>query len=338
MTRARFLQYLAGWALFFMALPLRAFSGVRVRPVNDMAPRFTVPEGATLPITPVKDFYVEDISGVPAKVKQGTAGWTLHISGQVQKPLTLSPEDFKQRKQVTRIITLSCIGNPVGGHAIGNAEWRGVLLSSLLKEAGVDDSAEWLTFHGADGYHETLPLSEAMKPSGLLATHMNGKPLTRDHGRPVRLLIPGLYGIKQVKWITRMEVTSDWRAGYWHEKGWSREARVQVFSRIDLPKSGEWFQRGEQEIRGIAFAGDRGIDRVEVSWDGGKTWQVAEMEKPLSPWSWVFWRKRVEFERGGRYTVMVRAADQYSRVQDNTRRDPFPAGTTGYHKVEFRVY
>ena len=338
MTRARFLRLLAGWALFFLALPLRAFGETRLRRASGMAPRFTVPENGTPPITPVRDFYVEDISGVPDTLKHGAADWTLNIGGQVSHPLALSLSDLQQRKQVTRVITLSCIGNPVGGHALGTARWHGVLLSSLLEEAGAAGTAEWLTVHGADGYHETLPISEALQPAALLATHMNGKILTPDHGWPVRLLIPGLYGIKQVKWITRIEAADRWRAGYWHEKGWSREGRVQVFSRIDFPKTDEWLQRGEREIRGIAFAGDRGIDRVEVSWDGGRTWELAELEEALSPWSWVFWKKRVTFNRSGHYNLMVRAADQYSRVQGGNRRDPFPAGTTGYHRVGFRVY
>lgn len=337
MTRARFLQVIAGWALLFLALPLRALAALKVKPVADMAPRFTVPKGDTPPITPTSRFYVEDISGVPDYIKEGAQGWTLKVHGKVEQPLNLDFQAITSKPQVHETITLSCIGNPVGGYALGNAKWQGISLRQLLKEADPTSNSEWMVVRAADGYHESIPLKKARHRAAMLATHMNGQRLTKDHGYPLRLLIPGLYGIKQVKWIQELELTSKRLPGYWNKKGWTHDARVQIFSRIDWPHQEDNLLRGYHNIRGIAFAGDRGIIRVQVSFDEGKTWQLAKLEKPLSEYSWVFWNVRVPLGPGN-HSVMVRAADLYSGIQRGYKRDPFPAGVTGFHRIEFNVY
>ncbi len=337
MTRARFLQMLAGWILLLLALPLRALAFLKITPVTDMAPRFTVPKGATPPITPTPRFYVEDISGVPDFIKAGAPGWVLKIHGEVETPLTLDLQAIAVRPQVRETITLSCIGNPVGGYALGNAKWQGISLREVLQQADPKNSAEWMIVRAADGYHESIPIKQARHRAGMLATHMNGQPLTKDHGYPLRLLIPGLYGIKQVKWIQELELASERLPGYWNKKGWTRDARVQIFSRIDWPRQGDTMRRGYHKIRGIAFAGDRGIIRVQVSLDEGKTWELARLQSPMSEYSWVFWSLRVPLDRG-HHSVMVRAGDLYSGIQRGYKRDPFPAGVTGWHRIEFEVY
>jgi len=328
-----------------MLYPLRALAArfsfgessesYSITPVAGMQPKAVVPTGAVTPITPNSQFYVEDIHGPPKSLNTET--WRLKITGKVDRPLTLSLDQIRQRPTVRRIITLSCIGNPVGGYALGNAEWEGVLLKDLLEEADPDFFTKTLIFKGADGYHDSIPLSRGRHRAALLAHTMNGEPLPREHGFPLRLLVPGLYGIKQVKWITEIEISNETHTGYWEKRNWSRDGKVKIISRIDFPKNDTWVQGSKTVIRGIAFAGDRGIQYVQVSTDGERSWSLAQLEQPLSPYSWVFWSFPMDLPRSGRYSIAVRAADQYSGIQRDDRRDPFPNGTSGIHRVQFNV-
>ena len=330
MTRAGFLRWLASGLAAGLKASLTWAAGM-----NPRAPR---PESDLQPITPTSEFYLEDVSGPPESAKQLSPDWFLEIHGRVERPLRLDYPALLRRAARSETVTLNCIGNPVGGYAIGNAEWRGVPLADLLKTCRPEASAEWLILRAGDGYFESLPLRQAGHPAALLATHMNRRPLTPGHGYPLRLILPGLYGIKQVKWLSGIELSDRPQAGYWHKRGWSREARVQILSRIDHPREGAWLERGRHEVRGIAFAGDRGIEYVQVSADNGRTWDLARLDPPLSDYAWVFWRYPVTFSRSGRYTLTVRAADRYSGVQDGRLRDPFPQGVTGYHRITFKVY
>ena len=329
MTRYHFLRITLVTALAFCLAPLKALA--------DMAPKVFRTRKNTLPITPTNEFYVEDYSGPPKSLKKGLGDWKLSITGKVDHPLVLSYDDLIKRPSVKRIITLNCIGNPVAGHAIGNAEWQGVPLSALLEEADPHFFANTLNLQAEDGYHENLPLKSGKHPGALLAYKMNGKPLTLDHGFPVRLLIPGLYGIKQMKWIRGITVSNKAAHGYWHKKGWSRKAKVKIFSRIDTPLDQQILTTRSTVFRGIAFAGDRGIEYVQVSIDGERTWSLATLKPPMSPWSWVFWSFACNFPRKGLYRVAVRAADKYSGLQRDDLRDPFPSGTSGIHRIEIRI-
>lgn len=345
MTRFQFLRFLLFSVLSLVFYPLRALAGRfsfgefpesdPVTPIAGMQPKATVPTGAVTPITPNSKFYVEDIHGPPKPLK--TESWRLKITGKVDRPLTLSLDQIRKRRTVRRIITLSCIGNPVGGHALGNAEWEGISLRELLDEADPDFFTKTLIFKGADGYHDSIPLSWGRRHSALLAHTMNGKPLPREHGFPLRLLVPGLYGIKQVKWIHGIEVSNETHTGYWQKRNWSRDGEVKIISRIDFPKNESWVYGSKTVLRGIAFSGDRGIQYVQVSTDGERSWSLAQLEKPLSPYSWVFWSFPLKLPRYGRYAVAVRAADQYSGIQRDGRRDPFPSGTSGIHRIQFKV-
>ena len=202
--------------------------------VAGMQPKATAPTGAVPPITPNSEFYVEDIHGPPKPLNAET--WRLKITGKIDRPLTLSLDQIRKRPTVRRIITLSCIGNPVGGYALGNAEWEGVSLKDLLDEADPDFFTQTLIFKGADGYHDSIPLSRGRHRAVMQAHTMNGEPLPREHGFPLRLLVPGLYGIKQVKWIREIEVSNETHTGYWEKRNWSRDGKVKIISRIDLPK------------------------------------------------------------------------------------------------------
>ena len=343
MTRFAFLRLLLLGVFSLMFYPLRALAArfsfwdppesFSITPVAGMQPKATAPTGAVTPITPNFEFYVEDIHGPPKL--QHAESWNLKITGKVDRPLILSLDQIRKRPTVRHIITLSCIGNPVGGHALGTAEWEGISLRDLLDEADPDFFTKTLIFKGADGYHDSIPLNRGRHHAALLAHSMNGKPLPREHGFPLRLLVPGLYGIKQVKWISEIEVTNEIHTGYWEKRNWSRDGKVKIISRIDFPRNDSKVRGSKTVLRGIAFAGDRGIQYVQISTDGERTWTLAQLEKPLSPYSWVFWSFPMKLPRQGRYSIAVRAADQYSGIQRDGHRDPFPNGTSGIHRIQF---
>lgn len=326
MTRGGFIRLCFKALLAVCLFPFRALaltSSARIRPVADMTPKVMSFRQVPLPITPTREFYVEDISGPPAPIEGGIAKWRLQITGDIEHPLSLGYQDLKNLPQTERIITLNCIGNPIGGRAIGNARWKGIALTTLIEHANPSLFSRRLVLKGADGYHETIPVSLARQKGSILALEMNGKPLNRDHGFPARVLVPGLYGIKQVKWLHSIEFAKDDVPGYWGKRGWDRDAKVKIFSRIDQPTEGEWLSAGTTKIKGIAFAGDRGVDYVQVSLDGERSWSLAKLEKPLSDYSWVFWSHAVNFTRPGNYQIAVRAADGFSGRQTDTARDPF---------------
>ncbi|CCQ89194.1 putative Oxidoreductase, molybdopterin binding [Nitrospina gracilis 3/211] len=305
--------------------------------VSGMTPDIARPPGKLPPITPVTQFYVEDISGPPDSLPREASSWTLRIAGDIARPQSLDYDDIVKRPSVTRIITLNCIGNPIGGYAIGNAKWTGLPLAQLIEEADPDFLADTMVLKGADGYHDSLPLRAAKHPGALLVHGMNGKPLTRDHGFPLRVLVPGYYGIKQVKWLKEIRIQNGPHKGYWQKLNWTQSGKVKIFSRIDHPQQGQWLEARRTTLRGVAFAGDRGIQYVQVSLDGEKSWSLAKLDKPLSPYSWVFWSYPVTFPRSGRYRIAVRAADQFSGIQRDDHRNPFPAGVSGIHRVDVNV-
>jgi len=337
MTRHGFLQFLMWIVTALIVDPLRAFARPVLQRVAGMTPDAARPEGALSPITPVRRFYVEDIAGPPESIAPDAADWSLRITGKVARPITLTHDDLLKRPAVTRIITLNCIGNPVGGYAIGNAEWSGLPFQTLIDETDPDFFADTVVLKGADGYHDSLPLSAARHTGALLAHTMNGRPLTRAHGFPLRVLVPGYYGIKQVKWLTEIEITDEPHQSYWQKRNWTGDGRVKILSRIDHPRHDAWLETRSTVLRGIAFAGDRGIQYVQVSLDGEKSWSLARLEQPLSKYAWVFWSLPVTFPGPGRYRIAVRAADLYSGVQRDDGRDPFPAGTSGIHRIDLRV-
>lgn len=337
MTRHGFLKFFLWMVTALLVDPVRALARPAWQRVSGMTPDAERPQDAIPPITPVRHFYVEDIAGPPGSISPGAAGWSLRVTGKVKRVLTLNYQELLERPAVTRTITLNCIGNPVGGYAIGNAEWSGLSFRELIDSAEPDFFGERVVLKGADGYHDSLPLSAVRSSAAMLAHTMNGRPLTRDHGFPVRVLVPGYYGIKQVKWLTEIEVVTGPHQGYWQKRNWTGDGRVKIFSRIDHPRHNEWLETRHTVLRGIAFAGDRGIQYVQVSLDGGKSWTLAHLEKPLSEYSWVFWSLPVTFPATGRYRIAVRAADLYSGVQRDDGRDPFPSGTSGIHRIDVKV-
>ncbi|MBM3470403.1 MAG: molybdopterin-binding oxidoreductase [Armatimonadetes bacterium] len=288
-------------------------------------------------VTPTDKFFVISKNPPGRDPRVGIEGWTLEIVGLVGRPIRLTYEQVRAMPHVVRYHTLECISNNVGGDLIGNALWRGVRFRDLIASAGgVGPGAVRFALRCADGYTEGLPVAEAMHPDAMLAYEMNGQRLSPSHGFPVRLLVPGLYGMKNTKWLTKIEAVPTQFAGYWQASGWSDEAVVKTTSMFRLPGQRP-VRVGEVELGGVAYAGDRGIAEVQVSTDEGRTWARAEVKKPLGPHTWVLWGALWVPSRPGEYALRVRARDGGGVMQTAAEAPPAPDGASGYHAVRARV-
>lgn len=288
-------------------------------------------------ITPNEDFYLTSCCPIPQQTRLDPTRWHLTIRGLVRSPMTLRYQDLLERERVQEIVTLICIGNEVGGSSIGTAKWEGVRLKSLLDKAGVLPKAYDLALHAADGYTDSFPLERGMQEDVLLAYHMNGVPLPREHGYPLRVIVPGIYGMKNVKWITDIEVVEKDYLGYWEHRGWSDSAIIKSTSRIDAPGDGETLRGSDYRVKGIAFAGPVGISRVEVSTDDGELWREAKLNPILSQYAWRHWTFSWKIPRQGRYRIKVRAIDGQGTLQEETPRDSYPDGASGLHVIHVSV-
>jgi len=311
--------------------------GVAATPVAADLPSFDTleEEGRLTPrLTPVADFY--HVSKNIADPIVAADGWTLTIDGLVDRPLTLTLDDLLAREQVQRITTLGCISNELNGDLISTGEWSGIPLAALLEEVGPMPSVVDLRFEAADDYEDSIPLAQAMDPDNLLVLGLNGKPLTDDHGFPARLIVPAIYGMKNVKWIRRIELVDVDFKGYWQSRGWSDPAPYQIWGRIDTPASGESSAPGIIVAAGVAFAGDRGVERVECSIDGGTTWWEAELESALNPpFTWVRWE--TGFEATSDVDLWIRITDGEGTVAPQAERPPLPDGATGWPARQVKV-
>ncbi len=269
--------------------------------------------------------------------KVNVAKWTLEITGLVGKPLKLTYDQIRAMPPFSRYHTLACISNEVGGDLIGNAMWRGIRFRDLIERAGgVSPTAVRFAFRCADGYTEGIPVVDAMRPDTMLAYEINGTPLPPAHGYPLRMLNPGHFGMKNPKWITKIEAVSTNFTGYWEASGWSDEAVVKTMSALRVPDR-DAVPMGEVELGGIAYSGDRGIKDVEVSPDGGKTWLKAELKAPLGLYTWVLWAALWTPTGPGEYTLKVRARDGTGLLQTSRETPTLPDGASGYHSIRVRV-
>jgi DMSO/TMAO reductase YedYZ molybdopterin-dependent catalytic subunit len=278
-----------------------------------------------LEITPTTDFYEVSKNAFDPVVDAGR--WRLEIAGMVENPFVLTYDDLKALPAVEQYATLCCISNEVGGDLIGNALWRGVRLKDLLQKAALKPGVVDIVLRARDDYTDSIPLARAMQDGTLLVYEMNGEPLTPTHGFPLRLIVPGIYGMKNVKWISRIEAIDYDLRGYWQRRGWDDRAEYKTMSRIDAPDGAV---KSEATIAGIAFAGDRGISKVEMSTDGGKSWEPAEIKAPLSPYTWALWHKPWTPTATGKHRVVVRATDGKGNVQTSQFAPPAPDGSSGY--------
>jgi hypothetical protein len=227
------------------------------------------------------------------------------------------------------------VSNFVNGGLISNAQWGGVRLADLFADAGgVPSGATYVVFHSVDGYSVGVPIAKALEPESMLAYEMNGFPLPQRHGWPLRAVIPGLYGMMSAKWVRMVEFSDSVYLGYWQTRGWSNDATVQTASFVRIPQDGASVSLskngGSVMIGGVAFAGDRGISKVEVSFDGGKTWEQATLKPPASKLSWVLWAYEWTPQGAGQYIIYARATDGADQLQTSDVSDSFPSGATGY--------
>ena len=283
-------------------------------------------------VTPNDEFYIVSKNFIDPEVS--VDGWLLEVTGQVEAPFYMGYEQLVAMPSVEEYVTLECISNLVGGDLISNAKWKGVPLRGILERAKLKPSVVDIAFHASDGYSESVPLEMAMRDEVIVAYQMNGEPLPSKHGFPARLIVPGYFGLKHVKWLNSIEpVVTDFR-GYWQQRGWTDVPHVKTFSRIDIPTHNSEIADETLMLGGVAFAGDRGISKVEVSADGGVTWTAADrVSEPLSQYTWVIWTTEIAAPQTADARIQVRATDGNGEVQTATVRGSLPDGATGHHTI-----
>ena len=330
LERAAFLAFLIGAG----GLALRTI----VKNASSVTPSRVFSIQGELPpeITPNDRFY--EVSKNIINPKVDAADWKLEVKGDLMRnPYSLTYDELKALPTKEEYVTLTCISNNIGGGLISNALWRGVPLKFLLERAQLDASVERIAFHAADGYVDSFPLDYAMGKDVLVAYLMNGEPLPDGHGFPARIIVPGLWGMENVKWLTRIEPVESSFRGYWQERGWADTASINTMSRIDVPDSGITIPVQETLVGGVAFAGDRGVIKVEISIDGRTPWQPAELRKALSPYTWILWTSHWTPPAAQRYSITVRATDGTGEVQTAVLHDALPDGATGHDSIIVRV-
>jgi DMSO/TMAO reductase YedYZ molybdopterin-dependent catalytic subunit len=320
-------------------------------------------------VTPTPWFFVRNHFDVP---EMDARVWRLRIHGLVERSLELTWEELARFPERTVFTTVECAGNgrsflqPLvhgvqwGAGAVGHAEWTGVPLKNVLQEARIKSEAREVVFEGADRGSEadhpqpmhfarSIPVQKALHPDTLLAVRMNGEPLNPSHGYPVRLLVPGWYGVASVKWLTRIELIDHAFDGYFQSvkytvqrpgKGGSVTVPVQamtVKSEIVRPRAGEVLGVGTNRLFGLAWAGEEAVARVEVSLDRGRTWADAELIGPRAAHSWTMWEYLWEVAEPGSYAIQVRAISESGRVQPATH-DPLAGGYEIHHSRPIEVH
>ena len=283
-----------------------------------------------------EDFYRIDTALVVPRLV--AAEWSLRVHGMVEREVTLRYSDLVAGPLVERDLTLICVSNEVGGHLTGNARWLGLPVASVLARARPTADADMVLSKSSDGWTASTPLPVLTDArDALLAIGMNGEPLPIEHGFPVRMVVPGLYGyVSATKWVVDLEVTRFDRAtAYWTTRGWSARGPVKTQSRIDVPRAGERVTAGRVAVAGIAWAQHRGIDGVEVRVDEGP-WRPARLAAEASVDTWRQWVWEWD-AAPGRHTLQVRAIDGTGAVQTGEEAPPPPDGATGWHTIDVDV-
>jgi len=283
-----------------------------------------------------ENFYNVEIS--PIDPSPNAANWSLSINGEVEEEVELSYSDVREMDHEHRFVTLRCVGESLNGKKMDTAHWTGVPIRPLLERASPTSDCECVMLRAEDGYYEEFPL-EALE-DGLLAIGMNGDPLPQSHGAPARVLVPGHWGEVNVKWVTEIELLAREQEGYWEKKGWQGTGPVNTVAKLH---GRDRTEDGRLVVGGHAYAGTRGISRVEVSTDGGDTWTEAELTDPLpgangpardtSPDraqdAWRQWKHEYD-SPGGEHQVVVRAVDRAGQLQTRDETGPVPSGATGW--------
>lgn len=288
-------------------------------------------------ITPTADFYrIDTALQVPA-VDPTT--WKLRITGMVEQEIEISFDELLALPLEEHYVTLACVSNEVGGNLIGNALWRGYPIRQLLARARPKAGADMVLSRSIDGFTASTPLSilTDVDTAALLAVGMNGAPLPLDHGFPVRMVVPGLYGyVSATKWVVELKVTTFAAdMGYWTSRGWSAKGPVKLSSRVDTPIGGSTQKAGRVAVAGVAWAQHTGIARVEVRVDDG-AWQETTLASAVTPDAWLQWSYDWAAASGA-YRIAVRATDSHGRVQTAVEAPVAPDGSTGLHEITMQV-
>ncbi|MGD8863738.1 MAG: molybdopterin-dependent oxidoreductase [Myxococcales bacterium] len=295
--------------------------------------------GTRAELTPVPQHYRIDIDTRPPDVTR--ADYRLDIGGLVRTPRSFSLAALEQEfSALHQFVTLSCISNPVGGDLIGTTRWTGASLQDVLARVEPAAGATHVRIRALDGFDEVVALETARNDRRvMLAYAWDGLPLTAEHGFPLRVYVPGVYGMKQPKWIESLELVDGWQPGYWVRRGWDRHARMKTTSVIDTVAVDAAYRNEAGRllvpIGGIAHAGARGISRVELRQDDGP-WQGAQLRTPLSSTTWVIWRLDWPFE-AGEHTFSVRCVDGTGAPQAVQSSPPEPSGATGLDRRTARL-
>jgi DMSO/TMAO reductase YedYZ molybdopterin-dependent catalytic subunit len=292
--------------------------------------------GAVAYLTRNRDFYRVDTALTVPQVAAET--WSLRVHGKVREEFSISYAELIRMPMIERVITLACVSNEVGGEYVGTARWLGVPVRTVLARAGIDPSADQLVCRSKDAMTIGAPTSIVLDGrDSLFAVGMNGDPLPLEHGFPVRMVVPGLYGYcSACKWIVDVEASTfgDYDA-YWIRQGWARVAEIRTESRIDTPRDGGTVPAGPAAVAGVAWAQHRGISAVEVSVDGG-AWAPARLASEPTKDAWRLWTYTWD-ARPGKHLVSVRATDGTGAVQTAAPAEPYPSGATGYHSIHVEV-
>ena len=292
------------------------------------------------PIAPNDTFYTVTKNVVDPDVNSGI--WRLEIGGLVEEPRAYTFEQLMALGGVEQESTLMCISNRIGAGLFSNAVWAGIPLRDLLAASRPLPGAQEVFLNGADAYTDSFAFDKAMDPTTIVAFAMNGEPLPQRHGYPARVVVPGLYGEKNVKWVTRIEVVDYDAKGFYEQQGWGPNFTIPTRSDIFGPR---WVRRGGDNfvdpfpagqmttIRGRAFAGDRGVQNVEFSADDGQTWRAVRIDYPGTDLTWTFWSADWLPTEPGEYTLVSRATDGAGDSQPSESRGIVPQGATGYHRV-----
>ena len=308
------------------------------KPIPPVPPNVQ-PEGVTLPsfVTPNADFYrIDTALSVP---QLSRTEWQLKVHGMVDREITYRFDDLAKFELVEKMVTLSCVSNPVGGNLISNAVWTGYRVRDLLAAAGIHPDADMVLSTSTDGFTAGTPVGALTDDrDALLAITMNGQPLPLEHGYPARLVVPGLYGyVSATKWIVDLELTRFDRAeAYWTRLGWSSHGPIKTESRVDVPRSGQDVPAGPVRFGGVAWAQHRGVRAVEVRVDDGP-WQPAQLGGSYNDDTWRLWSFDWHAEKSGQHRIAVRATDDTGAVQTSQEAGVIPDGASGWHTVSFAV-
>jgi DMSO/TMAO reductase YedYZ molybdopterin-dependent catalytic subunit len=297
--------------------------------------------------TPTYLFYRIDKNAIVPEVD--VTGWSLNVKGLVKNPLVINYNQIKTMNSIEQYATLSCVSNKIGGDLVSTALWKGVRLRDILAKAQIKPEVKYIIFRCFDGYDVGIPIESGLMDGTILAYNMNNNPLTNDHGYPLRAIVPGFYGMMNPKWITEIELVDSTYEGFWQRKGWTNNGNDNIYSSIVTLGSQDIINRfphlvtenlaigKTSQIAGVAYAGDRGISKIEVSTDGGNTWKSAIVKDPLSKYTWVLWTSGFTPKVNGNYNIIVRATDKTGKVQTSDFAEPFPNGASGYDMVNVSV-